>query len=181
MAGMAMQESGGRKPLDAEINLVPFIDLLCSLIAFLLMTAVWSQIASLEVRQQATSDAIADDKETLGLRIFVGERGFKVVGKDTDVDLPCLAAACVERRGAAALDLRAVAQGRAKETGPGVVSHYDYGKLATLLADKRALFPNEHDVYIDVADAVPYDDMIRTMDACMGAGLDSIALGGSAE
>src|SRR4051812_41851415 len=35
--------SRGKKPLDAVINLVPFIDLMAVTIAFLLITAVWSQ------------------------------------------------------------------------------------------------------------------------------------------
>jgi biopolymer transport protein ExbD len=43
--------SGGRRPLDASFNLVPFIDLLSCCIAFLLITAVWSQVSALEVQQ----------------------------------------------------------------------------------------------------------------------------------
>lgn len=44
-------QTEGRKSLDAEINLVPFIDLLSVCICFLLMTAVWMQIASVQVKQ----------------------------------------------------------------------------------------------------------------------------------
>lgn len=42
---------GGKKPLDTAINLVPFIDLMAVTIAFLLMTAVWTQIGRLQVSQ----------------------------------------------------------------------------------------------------------------------------------
>ena len=52
MAGAAPQEhtgKGGKKALDAELNLVPFIDLLSCCISFLLITAVWTQIAGLQV------------------------------------------------------------------------------------------------------------------------------------
>ena len=51
MAGAAPQPhtKGGKKALDAEINLVPFIDLLSCCISFLLITAVWTQIAGLQV------------------------------------------------------------------------------------------------------------------------------------
>ena len=52
MAGAAPQEhtgKGGKKPLNAELNLVPFIDLLSCCISFLLITAVWTQIAGLQV------------------------------------------------------------------------------------------------------------------------------------
>ena len=33
---------GKKKPLDAAINLVPFIDLMAVTISFLIMTAVWT-------------------------------------------------------------------------------------------------------------------------------------------
>jgi biopolymer transport protein ExbD len=45
MAGMTLLPGkGGRKPLDATLNLVPFIDLLSCCISFLLITAVWTQL-----------------------------------------------------------------------------------------------------------------------------------------
>jgi biopolymer transport protein ExbD len=40
---------GGRKPLDTAINMVPFIDLMAVTIAFLIMTAVWTQVGRLPV------------------------------------------------------------------------------------------------------------------------------------
>lgn len=46
-----------RRSLDAEINLVPFIDLLSMCICFLLMTAVWMQIAAMQVRQSRGTEA----------------------------------------------------------------------------------------------------------------------------
>lgn len=48
---------GGRRSLNAEINLVPFIDLLSMCICFLLMTAVWIQIGSMQVKQSHGTDA----------------------------------------------------------------------------------------------------------------------------
>jgi len=50
-------ERGGRKSLDAEINLVPFIDLLSMCICFLLMTAVWMQIGALQIKQSHGTEA----------------------------------------------------------------------------------------------------------------------------
>lgn len=46
-----------RKSLDADINLVPFIDLLSMCICFLLMTAVWIQLASMQVKQSHGTEA----------------------------------------------------------------------------------------------------------------------------
>lgn len=49
--------SGGKKSLDAEINLVPFIDLLSMCICFLLMTAVWVEMGSIEMKQALGTSA----------------------------------------------------------------------------------------------------------------------------
>ncbi len=43
---------GGRRALDHEIPLIPFIDFLLCLVAFLLVTAVWSQMARLRADAQ---------------------------------------------------------------------------------------------------------------------------------
>jgi hypothetical protein len=50
MAGMLATGGGGRgrRALDTDINMVPMIDLLMVTIAFLLVTAVWSQMSRLE-------------------------------------------------------------------------------------------------------------------------------------
>jgi biopolymer transport protein ExbD len=43
---------GGRKSVDSEINMVPFIDLLMVTISFLLITAVWSHMARINADAQ---------------------------------------------------------------------------------------------------------------------------------
>ena len=55
MGGAAPEPSGkgAKKALDAHINLVPYIDLLMTIMTFLVMTAVWTQIATLEVQNAA--------------------------------------------------------------------------------------------------------------------------------
>jgi biopolymer transport protein ExbD len=42
--------SSGRKSVDVELNLVPFIDMMSCLVAFLLITAVWTNLAQLNVK-----------------------------------------------------------------------------------------------------------------------------------
>jgi biopolymer transport protein ExbD len=53
---------GGKKAMDAAINLVPYIDLLMTIMTFLVMTAVWTQIAALEV-QNASGNAPQEPSE----------------------------------------------------------------------------------------------------------------------
>lgn len=52
--GVSMSDSsgGGRRNVDAELNLIPFIDLLSVCILFLLMTAVWVQISKMSAFTQ---------------------------------------------------------------------------------------------------------------------------------
>jgi len=40
-----------KKTLDAELNLIPFINVLAMCICFLLITAVWFQVTSVPVKQ----------------------------------------------------------------------------------------------------------------------------------
>jgi biopolymer transport protein TolR len=61
--------SGGKKSLDAEINLVPFIDLLSMCICFLLMTAVWTQLASVQVKQANGTEGAAVEATSLDMSL----------------------------------------------------------------------------------------------------------------
>ncbi|MCB9629673.1 MAG: biopolymer transporter ExbD [Sandaracinaceae bacterium] len=54
-------EGGGRKTVDSEIPLVPFIDLLLCCVMFLLVTAVWNQLAAVEA---STPNLGSDDRRT---------------------------------------------------------------------------------------------------------------------
>jgi biopolymer transport protein TolR len=48
---------GRKKELNAELNLTPFIDLLSTMVCFLLITAVWIEIGTVEVKQSHGTDA----------------------------------------------------------------------------------------------------------------------------
>lgn len=64
------KSAGGRRSLDAELNLVPFIDLLSMCICFLLMTAVWIQVGELEVKQSHGTEAAASVSLDMDLRFL---------------------------------------------------------------------------------------------------------------
>jgi len=70
MAGAIGTSSSERgRSLDAEINLVPFIDLLSMCICFLLMTAIWVEISSIPVKQILGTEGSAVTSEALDLQI----------------------------------------------------------------------------------------------------------------
>jgi biopolymer transport protein ExbD len=54
---------GGRKALDSEINMIPFIDLLMVTISFLLITAVWSHMARINADAQVPGPPRPDKEQ----------------------------------------------------------------------------------------------------------------------
>jgi biopolymer transport protein ExbD len=81
MASAGGGTSGGRrKTLDAELNLVPFIDLLSTCICFLLMTAVWMEIGSLQVKQATGTEAPATQSLEMDVK-FLGKSQLELMVK----------------------------------------------------------------------------------------------------
>src|ERR1035437_3090059 len=64
MASVGADVKGSRRSLDAEINLVPFIDLLSMCICFLLMTAVWMEIGAVNIKQLVGTEAASEPKNS---------------------------------------------------------------------------------------------------------------------
>jgi biopolymer transport protein ExbD len=85
MAGASIpgaEGKGGRKQVDFIVNLVPTIDLLSVLITFLLLTAVWTQLARINVDQavQKTQDKPQQEQKEPEkmLNILVGKEGISL-------------------------------------------------------------------------------------------------------
>src|SRR5690242_6636991 len=71
-----------RKSVDGELNLVPYIDLLTCMVAFLLITAVWSQLARLSVAQKGQGEQVETSVDRLRIAVAVHDDGFNVIVKD---------------------------------------------------------------------------------------------------
>jgi len=56
-----------KRELSAELNLTSFIDLLSTCVCFLLITAVWTQIESMEIKQSHGTEASAESPKQLEL------------------------------------------------------------------------------------------------------------------
>lgn len=67
-----------RKPLNAELNLVPFIDLLSCCISFLLITAVWTQLDAIAVQQVGGGDGSHIEDSPSPVQVVVEEDGYLV-------------------------------------------------------------------------------------------------------
>lgn len=71
MAAAVETGASSKRALVADVNLIPFIDLLSVCICFLLITAVWVQLGILEVKQsQGTSAAVEQGGYEIGLSLL---------------------------------------------------------------------------------------------------------------
>jgi biopolymer transport protein TolR len=153
MGGAAPVPSGkgGKKSLDAAINLVPFIDLLSCCISFLIITAVWTQLARMNVKQKGQASAGSETENqqpTIQLTVFVNKDGYsfaKSTGENTDIPL----------KG----------------------DDYDYSKLADVLKDAKSQYPDKNDIQIKSDDAIIYQKVVHTMDIALSAHFDDVSLG----
>ena len=162
MAGAAMMPEGGggkrkRKALDAMINVVPAIDLLSCCIAFLLFTAVWTQIARLQAQQFGTpTEAQVEPPKSITVTLTVGGQGFRLTtSAGTDVEIPAL--------------------GR----GEGGLPVYDVKVLAERLKQLKTDYPDQSAVTVAAEDQVIYQDLVRAIDLCVGAGLSAVSVTGA--
>ncbi len=160
MGGGAMPEGGGkrhRRSLDATINVVPAIDLLSCCISFLLFTAVWTQIARLQVAPVGAG-GIPDTPPTKSLTVTVtiGEKGYVLATS-----------------AGAAVEIPAV--GRRQD---GAVQ-YDLKTLEDRLKKLKGEFPDQAAVTVAADDGVFYADLVHAIDICVGAGLANISVMGA--
>jgi biopolymer transport protein ExbD len=144
-----------RRSLDASINVVPAIDLLSCCIAFLLFTAAWTQISRLQVAQYGNGVPAEAQKSSVTFTIRLTGAGHVVeTSAGGTFPLPVLPG--------------------------GDAPRYDYAQLATKLSELRAQYPDQAQVTVAADDSVVYADLVRTVDACVGAGLAAVSVTGNA-
>jgi len=155
MGGAAPVETGkkGKKSLDSELNLVPFIDLLSCLIAFLLITAVWTQISALRVAQTGGLDSTPPEPpkdNTIDVRVTLTDRGYTLSLAGALVELPKVS----------------------KAAGMG----YDTKGLVEKLKLVKTQYPDQRAVTVAAEDAVVYENLVDTIDQVVAADLPDISV-----
>ena len=142
---------GGKKSLDSEIPLVPFIDLLLCCVMFLLVTAVWNQLARLNASQQqpgqAASQPPPDQPPPIKVILKITNSGFTLASTAGDsADIP--------------------------KNG----DKYDLEELHNKLKERKQLEPNRRDMIVAPEDGVQYQDVVAAMDAVVGEGFQDMNL-----
>lgn len=144
MGASAAQEEGS---VDVALNVVPFIDLMSCLTAFLLVTAVWSQYAQINIKPKGLGrDAVKEQEEEPPVNISVLLTENEIwVGLTTG-----------DRR-------------QIRNEGGG----YDWSALEETLEEYRDMPvflgpPMRTDIEIAAEDAVTYQNVINAMDYSIG-------------
>jgi len=137
---------GGKKSLTAELNLVPYIDLLTCMVAFLLITAVWTQLSQLNVKDKGTGGEETGDPPMAKIELLVGAEGFhlSVAGE----------AQIVPKKG----------------------DDYDFPALLASLKKAKQGHPDKDDVQIAAEDSVLFDPLAQAMDTAISAGFPLVSL-----
>jgi len=153
MGGMSVGGGGhgGKKNLDSEIPLVPFIDLLLCCVMFLLVTAVWNRLARLDANQQVPGPQAQMDQpppeETIRLYLQVTQAGYTIASTAGErIEIP--------------------------KAGDA----YDVETLRTRLQERRQAEPNRRDMIVAPEDGVLYEDVIAAMDLTIGEGFRDVSL-----
>jgi biopolymer transport protein ExbD len=141
---------GGRKALDAGINLVPFIDLMAVTISFLIFTAVWTQVGRLQVSQEGGTPLDAEPTAQVPILLEVSVDHLRLSARSGQPEV---------------LAIVRDAQGRLELEG-----------LREKLRRLTAQFPEQKGITLRTDDAVRYDDLVHLIDECVGDGLPAVSL-----
>lgn len=153
-------DTGGKgrgKSQNVDLNLVPFIDFLSCLLAFLMMTAVWSEITAIEHEQLVSEtpqvpEAPPDPPPPPPLTVHVTSEGYQIFRKPEDMttDAPNHIVPKID-----ATDEK-LADANHKQ--------FDYAKIEELVKKDRETYPDEKMVVINTDHGVPYEEMIKVLD-----------------
>lgn len=145
-----------KKHLDFELNLVPFIDLLSTCICFLLITAVWLNVGTMNVKQAVGGQAAAETEKKPLLWVFLGENGDMTFEARESSLIPA-----AMRKFA----VKAVAEGKV-----------DSEKVAALVGQLRQKEPGLRTALIQPKAQTSYETIIDLMDQFKKSGLNDLGV-----
>ena len=147
-------ESGGSgtgKSVDVDINLVPFIDLMSCLVAFLLVTAVWTNVAQMPVTPKG-----------------VGRDAEQTLPTEPPVNISVLVAQDSLWVGLTTGDRRQIKKNGEDQDWPALEETLNEYK------NNSGIFKDRKDIELAAEDGVKYQDVISAMDSAIAKGFPDI-------
>jgi biopolymer transport protein ExbD len=146
-----------KKSVNIDLNIIPFIDVMSCLTAFLLVTAVWISIARLETKPAGRAPG-----------------------------QPCLDGDCAEPRLSVLIDPDEIWVGVSRvnefQKIPRTAAGHDWGKLEETLKQQKASAFFDHKADIEIAAAssaghpVVYQELIAAMDLAIKTGFVDVGI-----
>lgn len=147
-----IDDGGDDRSVSVDVNLVPFIDLMSVCIIFLLITAVWTQVSMIQIGSSIYGKKTSQDpnppppRAEIPFRVDVKQDGYAVIVGKQSVGIP--------KAGGA----------------------YNDATLLIELKKVKELYPEKTDAVITVQDELPYETLIKGMDALLSAGFPEISV-----
>jgi biopolymer transport protein ExbD len=138
--------------VEGQVDLMPLMSMFISIIPMLLLSAVFLELGAIKMKLPSgdpNAPLVVEEKEPLGLTIYILEDHFAVEARD----LPRQAAS------------------RAKD---GIEAG-----LVTMLGQAVAAHPENEDVIIGSGPSIRYQDIIGVMDVARRVGLEKVSLLGT--
>jgi biopolymer transport protein ExbD len=144
-----------KKVLDFEVNLIPFIDLLSVSICFLLITAVWMNVGSMNVKQAVGGQAKEDTKRAPQVWVRMTAKG----DLDLEVQQSSLVPAAMRKLRVAQLD-----------------SKVDWAGFEKAIASLKQVDPAINTGLIQPTASTAYEDIIDAMDRLKKNGMTDLGV-----
>ena len=136
---MISSRRGGRRHIEtAELNITAFMNLMVILVPFLLITAVFSRLAILELNLPgSSSEPVEPQEQAFQLEVIVREEKIEVGDRNQGL----------------------------LGVYPSGEDGYDYEALRTKLAELKKRYPSKTDASILLEQDIPYDTLVQVMDS----------------
>ncbi len=159
MAGIDVGGHGSKRPVNQEVPLIPFIDFLLCLVMFLLVTAVWSQMARINADARVPGppkdEPLEKQEKPKTLHVEMkGERKFTLIWKEGSTVVNTID---VDR----------------KKVNVGEEGEYRYPDLAEKIkkeweangTHRNATDPKRDQAVLSTDNSTPFSDVIAVIDA----------------
>ena len=147
-----IEDRNASKSVNIELNLIPFIDLMCVCITFLLITAVWTQVSLIQLGTSVHGKKTED--------VELNPEPLDMVAFRFDI-----------KRSGYFLNL-----GLKVTEIPKLNGEFDQTSLKDELWRIKEIYPQKKDVVITMEDNLPYRQMIHAMDELIIAGFSQIGI-----
>lgn len=150
---------GDKKSANADINLVPYIDLLSTLICFLLITAVWQQVSVITTNSKAGPPAAEDSfnpnpvppDEKVSLSVKIMEKALETTaGKGEQKNIKAF-----------------------EHDGKQMINKSSF---KALLKEWKKQYPDMQEITINSEAKIPYRLLIETMDVLIEENYTGLAI-----